>query len=172
MGDQKEWLTDRRGKTDIFVRTNCFLDFVHRPEIWNHNVSEAGSASVLRWSSFRNGVILDFRTMDKVQKPISSQCYIRQNLLEFVWYVCVCKYSFRMRQNLLQWTKFVTIQFSSFKQEHPFIISEIDTNVASKLTAQFLFYWKSNSPLLKMLQNRLKLLPWQTDRPLCNLAVT
>ena len=26
-------------------------------------------------SSFRNVTILDFRTMDKVQKPVSSQCY-------------------------------------------------------------------------------------------------
>jgi hypothetical protein len=33
----------------VTLRTNWFLDFVHRPEIENRDVSEAGSASVLRW---------------------------------------------------------------------------------------------------------------------------
>jgi hypothetical protein len=32
----------------ISVRTNWFLDFVHHPEIKNYDVSETGSASVLR----------------------------------------------------------------------------------------------------------------------------
>jgi hypothetical protein len=33
----------------VILRTNWFLDFVHRPEIENHDVSEARSASVLMW---------------------------------------------------------------------------------------------------------------------------
>lgn len=86
--------------------------------------------------------------------------------------ILFCNYSFRMRQKLLQWSKFEAIQFSSFKQDRPFIISEIDIHLASKTMAQLLFYWNSNSPLPKMLQNRLKLLPGKADGPLCNLAVT
>ena len=50
------------------LRTNCLLDFVHRPDeilkynIKNHDVSEPGSSSIFRWwdgrkTSFRNVVI-------------------------------------------------------------------------------------------------------------------